>query len=76
MKVDAATAEHYVWGNGCDGWHLLKTEGLSVIKERVPPGESERAHLHTKARQFFFISWSYPPLKATATGLIRNRKFK
>jgi mannose-6-phosphate isomerase-like protein (cupin superfamily) len=55
MKVDATTAEHYVWGNGCDGWHLLKTEGLSVIKERVPPGESERAHLHTKARQFFFI---------------------
>lgn len=55
MKIDENAAEHYVWGNGCDGWHLLKTEGLSVIKERVPPGESERAHFHTKARQFFFI---------------------
>jgi mannose-6-phosphate isomerase-like protein (cupin superfamily) len=55
MKIDEKTAEHYVWGNGCDGWHLLKTEGLSVIKERVPSGEAERAHFHTKARQFFFI---------------------
>jgi mannose-6-phosphate isomerase-like protein (cupin superfamily) len=55
MKMDEKTAEHYDWGNGCDGWHLLKTDGLSVIKERVPSGESERAHFHTNARQFFFI---------------------
>ena len=31
-----ANAEHYVWGDGCDGWHLLKHPDLSVIQERVP----------------------------------------
>lgn len=55
MRIDDKVAEHYKWGNGCDGWHFLKSEALSVIKERVPPGESEMAHFHTHSRQFFFI---------------------
>jgi mannose-6-phosphate isomerase-like protein (cupin superfamily) len=48
-------AEHYVWGSGCDGWHLLKEPGLSVIQELVPPGKGEVRHFHTKARQFFYV---------------------
>ena len=48
-------AEHYVWGEGCDGWHLVKSTNLSVIQERVPPGCSEVRHYHNKAEQFFFI---------------------
>lgn len=55
MIVDEKTSEHYVWGNGCDGWHLSKSDNLSIIKERVPAGESERKHHHTKAKQFFYI---------------------
>jgi mannose-6-phosphate isomerase-like protein (cupin superfamily) len=55
MVIDRSTAEHYLWGNNCDGWHLVKGEGLSVIQERVPPGESEKRHRHVKARQFFYI---------------------
>lgn len=55
MVIDHSNTEHYLWGNGCDGWRLVKAEGLSVIQERVPPGESEKRHRHTKARQFFFI---------------------
>jgi mannose-6-phosphate isomerase-like protein (cupin superfamily) len=55
MTIDRSTAEHYVWGNHCDGWHLARSEALSVIQERVPAGESEKRHRHAKARQFFFI---------------------
>jgi mannose-6-phosphate isomerase-like protein (cupin superfamily) len=28
---------------------------LSVIQERVPPGDQERRHRHGRARQFFYI---------------------
>ncbi len=48
-------AEHYRWGDGCDGWHLLKSPGLSVIQESVPPGKSEVRHYHERAAQFFFV---------------------
>lgn len=52
---DKCTADHYVWGEVCDGWHLLRSADLSVIQERVPPGASETRHFHTKARQFFYV---------------------
>ena len=48
-------AEHYVWGSGCDGWHLLQSAALSVIEERVPPGVGERAHRHARAAQLFYL---------------------
>lgn len=53
--VSIANAEHYRWGEGCDGWHLLKLDALSVIRECVPPGASERRHRHARARQFFYV---------------------
>ncbi len=53
--ISVENAEHYMWGAACDGWHLLKSPGLSVIQERVPPGGSEAWHYHEKAQQFFFI---------------------
>jgi mannose-6-phosphate isomerase-like protein (cupin superfamily) len=53
--VDRSSAEHYVWGEVCDGWRLVLREDLSVIAERVPPGGQETRHFHTKARQFFYI---------------------
>ena len=53
--ISNQSAEHYVWGNQCDGWHLVKSESLSVIQERVPFGCSEVRHFHKKAEQFFFI---------------------
>ncbi len=48
-------ADHYVWGQGCDGWHLVNTPELSVIRERMPAGASEKRHFHNRSRQFFFI---------------------
>lgn len=53
--VSRATAEHYSWGQGCDGWHLVRTPGLSVIQERMPAGTTEQRHKHGVARQFFFV---------------------
>lgn len=67
---DTATAEHYTWGDGCDGWHLLKDPSLSVIQERVPPSAGEVAHLHAKARQFFYV------LSGTATMEFEDRKLR
>jgi mannose-6-phosphate isomerase-like protein (cupin superfamily) len=50
-----ANAEHYSWGDACDGWHLVKTPELSVIQERMPPGTSEARHRHARSRQFFYV---------------------
>ena len=52
---DISNAEHYTWGEVCDGWHLLRDPSLSVIRERVPPGAAEVMHRHARARQFFFV---------------------
>ena len=49
------TAEHYTWGDGCDGWHLVRTDEFSVIQERMPPKTSEAAHFHARSRQFFYV---------------------
>lgn len=48
-------AEHYLWGEQCDGWHLLRSQDLSVIEERMPPGTSEQRHFHEKAQQLFYV---------------------
>lgn len=53
--VSVESAEHYTWGEVCDGWHLVQSEGLSVIEERMPGGAEEQRHFHTKARQFFYV---------------------
>lgn len=53
--VSTQTAGHYTWGDGCDGWHLVRHESLSVIEERMPPGAREQRHRHAKARQFFYV---------------------
>lgn len=55
QPIDRSSAEHYVWGTACDGWRLVKRADLSVIAERVPPGAKETRHVHSSARQFFFI---------------------
>lgn len=55
MVVSVENAERYIWGEICDGWHLLKRDDMSVIQERVPPGGAEVMHYHNVARQFFYI---------------------
>jgi mannose-6-phosphate isomerase-like protein (cupin superfamily) len=53
--TNTQNAEHYAWGEVCEGWHLVKREEVSVIQERVPPGAAEVKHFHRRARQFFFV---------------------
>ena len=53
--VSVENAEHYIWGEVCDGWQLLKRDDMSIIQERVPAGGAEVMHYHERARQFFYI---------------------
>ncbi|HUE98435.1 MAG TPA: cupin domain-containing protein [Anaerolineales bacterium] len=53
--ISIKNAEHYIWGEVCDGWHLLKRDDMSVMQERVPAGGAEVMHYHARARQFFYI---------------------
>lgn len=59
--VSIENCQHYTWGDNCDGWHLIKTQQLSVIQERMPPGAKEARHSHQHAEQFFYV------LSGTAT---------
>jgi mannose-6-phosphate isomerase-like protein (cupin superfamily) len=53
--INRANAEHYVWGEVCEGWRLVSGADLSVIQERIPPGRGEVKHYHNHARQLFFV---------------------
>lgn len=55
QPISKASAAHYVWSGDCDGWRLVDRPGLSVIHERMPPGRREVRHVHSAARQFFFV---------------------
>ena len=59
--ADITTAENYIWGETCSGWHFVKNNELSVIRESMPPRTKEKIHLHKYAQQFFYI------LNGTAT---------
>jgi mannose-6-phosphate isomerase-like protein (cupin superfamily) len=54
-KINTENAEHYHWGDACDGWHLLKGDDLSIIHEKMPPLTSEVRHYHVFSRQFFYM---------------------
>lgn len=55
MIKNITNSEYYNWGDNCDGWHLVRTDSLSVIQERMPAGTSENLHYHESAQQFFYI---------------------
>ncbi len=55
MITSTKNAEHYTWGNQCDGWHLLKSGSLSVIQERMPSGTAEQMHYHQFSQQVFYV---------------------
>jgi len=66
MIKSVKNAEHYWWGEKCEGWHLVKSQELSIIQELMPPGTAEQKHFHQTAFQFFYI------LKGTATFELEN----
>lgn len=59
--ISKDNAEHYVWGDNCDGWYLLNRQDMLVIHEEMPAGSFEKRHYHSVSRQFFFV------LKGTLT---------
>lgn len=63
-------ASHYQWGEHCDGWHLLRSQELSVIEERMPPGTAEVKHYHQRAQQLFYV------LSGVATFQIEGRQLR
>ena len=69
MVKSIQNAENFKWGDNCDGWHLLNTDTLSVIQERMTSRTSERKHYHNISQQLFFI------LKGTATFDIEGEEF-
>lgn len=70
MKNSKENSEYYKWGNNCSGWHLVKSENLSIIEELMPPNTKEQKHYHNFSEQYFYI------LKGTATFEIEERIFK
>ncbi|HMF41766.1 MAG TPA: cupin domain-containing protein, partial [Polyangia bacterium] len=55
MVKNVGNAEHYRWGEICDGWRLVNGSDLSVVQERIPPSAGEVRHYHQRARQCFFV---------------------
>jgi len=67
--VSTADAEHYTWGDNCDGWYLVRTVELNIIEEKMPPGTAETRHSHLRARQFFYV------LKGELTMAMEHKEF-
>ncbi len=65
--ISTKSAEHYTWGQFCDGWHLATTATLSVIQERVPFACGETRHYHEKAEQFFYVLAGTATLEVAGT---------
>ena len=55
QPISRAVGQEYGWGDGCQGWQLVRAQNLSVIEERMPPGTREIRHWHARARQFFYV---------------------
>jgi mannose-6-phosphate isomerase-like protein (cupin superfamily) len=55
LKISKQNAEHYQWGNQCDGWYLVNNRDISVIQERMPVNTKEVRHYHKNSRQFFYV---------------------
>lgn len=67
MKKSKENSEYYIWGDNCSGWHLVKSDRLSVIEELMPPKTQENKHYHNFSQQFFRI------LSGTATFEIEDK---
>jgi mannose-6-phosphate isomerase-like protein (cupin superfamily) len=66
--ISLETAPHYMWGLNCQSWVFVESDGLSVKRERMPAGSSERPHFHRRAHQCFYV------LRGTATMTIDERE--
>jgi mannose-6-phosphate isomerase-like protein (cupin superfamily)/N-acetylglutamate synthase-like GNAT family acetyltransferase len=49
------SGEHYFWGAGSEGWRLVRSAELSLVRERIPAGLGEVSHHHLHSRQVFIV---------------------
>jgi len=54
-KVSHESIPHETWGADCSAWRLLTGPDLAVAEEVMPPGTTEKRHVHRRARQFFYV---------------------
>lgn len=54
-KVSHRSIPHEAWGSDCSAWRLLTLPDLAVAEEVMPPGTTEKRHVHRRARQFFYV---------------------
>lgn len=55
QKVNTSNAENFQWGTGCQGWHLLANDQLTITQEIMPPKSAGVVHYHEVAEQFLYI---------------------
>ncbi|WP_448272790.1 hypothetical protein [Nostoc sp. DSM 114160] len=53
--INKETAEHYLWGNNCHSWHLVK-QPLSLIHKLMLPKTFKVKHYH-QLRTSFSLSY-------------------
>jgi mannose-6-phosphate isomerase-like protein (cupin superfamily) len=68
QPISTATAENFQWGTGCQGWHLLANDDLTVAQEIMPPKSTGVVHYHEVCQQFFYI------LEGEVTIVIEDKK--
>lgn len=54
-KVSHKSIPQETWGTNCSAWRLLALPDLAVAEEVMPPGTTEKRHVHRRARQFFYV---------------------
>lgn len=72
--ISKENAEHYVWGDDCDGWYLVNLQDMLIIHEKMPAGTSEKRHFHSVSRQFFFVLCVCVHISSCFTSAVRQNR--
>ena len=72
--IGPSNAEHYTWGDNCDGWYLVRNDALHIIEELMPPGTGETRHFHRQARQFFYVLQGELTMEVEGQSIIVNSR--
>ncbi len=54
-KINKAIAKNFKWGTGCEGWHLLTSDALTIAEETMPPQSQGIVHYHEVAQHFIYV---------------------
>lgn len=68
--INKNKASHYQWGNACDAWTLLQSDGAIIKEENIPPSAGEILHYHQNSEQAFYI------LEGEATFFMESENYR